>query len=218
VKFVDVLFLRRNSEVGEPVKDTQVHYNGHSQTGESGALGGAVLAWAREQRMGFSKFVSYGNRSNVDETELLEYFLEDPQTRVIAAYIEGLRDGRRFIWVAQRVSMVKPVLAIKSGYSVEGSGATLLHTGAMAGSDKIYDGAFRQAGIIRAEDVDGLLAEGVKMLESGGVPNFPTVRRTAKALWALVWRGRHLAQRQPTAPLNSRQDKGRHTIHENFTF
>jgi acetyl coenzyme A synthetase (ADP forming)-like protein len=124
---------------------------------QSGALGGAVLAWAREQGMGFSKFISYGNRSDVNEAELLEYLLEDQQTKVIAVYIEGLRDGRRFLSTAQRVGMVKPVLAIKSGSSKEGSRATLSHTGALAGSDKIYDGAFHQAGIIRADDVDDLL-------------------------------------------------------------
>ena len=136
---------------------------------QSGALGGAVLAWAREQRIGFSKFISYGNRSDVDETELLEYLLEDQETRVIAAYIEGLRDGRRFIHTARRVNLVKPVIVIKSGHSVEGSRATLSHTGAMAGSDKIYDGAFRQAGIIRAEDMDDLL-DMAKALSSQPLP------------------------------------------------
>jgi len=230
---------------------------------QSGALGGAVLAWAREQRMGFSKFVSYGNRSDVDEAELLEYLSEDRQTRVIAVYIEGLRDGRRFIQVAKRVSMAKPILAIKSGYSSEGSRATLSHTGAMAGSDKIYDGAFRQAGIIRAEDVDDLLdmakalscqppsrgdrigvvtnsggpgvmmvdalarlglkapessaesrdklafLEGAIMFESGGVPNFRTLRRTAKPVWALVQRHRYLAPRLSAAASDSWQDRPR---------
>jgi acetyl coenzyme A synthetase (ADP forming)-like protein len=124
---------------------------------QSGALGGAVLASAREQRIGLSKFVSYGNRSDVDEAELLEYLSADNQTKVIAAYIEGLREGRRFIQTARRVSEVKPVLAIKGGSSAEGSRATLSHTGALAGSDQIYDGAFRQAGIIRAQDLDDLL-------------------------------------------------------------
>jgi acetyl coenzyme A synthetase (ADP forming)-like protein len=124
---------------------------------QSGAFGGLVLASAREQRIGFSKFVSYGNRSDVDEAELLEYLLGDSQTRVIAMYIEGLRDGRRFIQAAKQVSLVKPILAIKSGSSAEGARAALSHTGALAGSDRIYDGAFRQAGIIRAQDVDDLL-------------------------------------------------------------
>jgi len=123
---------------------------------QSGALGGAALAWARQEHIGFSKFISYGNRCDVDEADLLEYLMEDQQTKVIAAYIEGLRDGRRFVKTAKRVSVVKPILAIKSGCSSEGTRATLSHTGAMAGSDKVYDGAFRQAGIIRAEDIEDL--------------------------------------------------------------
>ncbi len=123
---------------------------------QSGALGGAALAWARQEHIGFSKFVSYGNRCDVDEADLLNYLSEDQQTRVIAMYIEGLRDGRRFMETAKLANVRKPILAIKSGCSGEGMRATLSHTGAMAGSDKVYDGAFNQAGIIRAEDIEDL--------------------------------------------------------------
>jgi acetyl coenzyme A synthetase (ADP forming)-like protein len=123
---------------------------------QSGALGGAALAWARQEHIGFSKFVSYGNRCDVDEADLLDYLMKDQQTKVIAMYIEGLRDGKRFLETAKQASLRKPILTIKSGCSGEGKRATLSHTGAMAGSDKVYDGAFHQAGIIRAEDIEDL--------------------------------------------------------------
>ncbi len=137
---------------------------------QSGAFGGAALAWARQERIGFSKFISYGNRCDVDEADLLDYLLQDRQTKVIVAYIEGLRDGRRFVETAKRVSARKPILAVKSGYSSEGMRATLSHTGAMAGSDSICDAAFRQVGIIRAEDIDDLF-DMAKALSTQPLPN-----------------------------------------------
>ena len=123
---------------------------------QSGALGGAALAWARQERIGISKFISYGNRCDIDEADILEYLVEDDQTKVIAAYIEGLRNGRRFLDSAKDASKKKPVVAIKSGTSSEGSRAALSHTGSLSGSDRVYDGAFLQAGIIRAEEIDDL--------------------------------------------------------------
>jgi acetyl coenzyme A synthetase (ADP forming)-like protein len=123
---------------------------------QSGALGGAALAWARQERIGISKFISYGNRCDIDEADILEYLVEDDQTKVIAAYIEGLRNGRRFLDSAKDASKKKPVVAIKSGTSCEGSRAALSHTGSLSGSDRVYDGAFLQTGIIRAEEIDDL--------------------------------------------------------------
>lgn len=136
--------------------ESKISAGGIALITQSGALGGAALAWARQERIGFSKFISYGNRCDVDEADLLEYLGEDEQTKVIGMYIEGLRDGRRFINTARKVSLKKPLLAIKGGRSTQGMKATLSHTGAMAGSDRVYDGAFRQTGIIRAEDIEDL--------------------------------------------------------------
>ncbi len=121
---------------------------------QSGALGGAVLMMAEELGFGFSKFVSYGNRCDVDEVDLIEYLEDDPQTKVIALYIEGLEEGRRFLAQAKKAALKKPIVAIKAGKSKAGMRATSSHTGSLAGEDKIYDAAFKQAGILRVEGVE----------------------------------------------------------------
>ena len=121
---------------------------------QSGALGGAVLMMAEELGFGFSKFVSYGNRCDVDEVDLIEYLEDDPQTKVITLYIEGLEEGRRFLTQAKKTVLKKPIVAIKAGKSKAGMRATSSHTGSLAGEDKIYDAAFRQAGILRVEGVE----------------------------------------------------------------
>ena len=121
---------------------------------QSGALGGAVLMMAEELGFGFSKFVSYGNRCDVDEVDLIKYLEDDPQTKVIALYIEGLEEGRRFLAQAKKTVLKKPIIAIKAGKSKAGMRATSSHTGSLAGEDKIYDAAFKQAGILRVEGVE----------------------------------------------------------------
>ncbi len=121
---------------------------------QSGALGGAVLMMAEELNFGFSKFVSFGNRCDVGEIDLIEYFENDPQTKVIALYIEGLLEGREFLLQAGKTSSKKPIVAIKAGKSGAGMRATSSHTGSLAGEDKIYDAAFHQAGILRVEGVE----------------------------------------------------------------
>jgi acyl-CoA synthetase (NDP forming) len=121
---------------------------------QSGALGGAVLMMAEELGFGFSKFVSYGNRCDVDEVDLIEYLEDDPQTKVIALYVEGLEEGRRFLTQAKKTVLKKPIVAIKAGKSKAGMRATSSHTGSLAGEDKIYDAAFKQAGILRVKGVE----------------------------------------------------------------
>lgn len=121
---------------------------------QSGALGGAVLMMAEELSFGFSKFVSYGNRCDVDEVDLIKYLEDDPQTKVITLYIEGLEEGRRFLTQAKKTVLKKPIIAIKAGKSKAGMRATSSHTGSLAGEDKIYDAAFKQAGILRVEGVE----------------------------------------------------------------
>ena len=123
---------------------------------QSGALGTAVLDMAMAGRIGFSKFASLGNKADVSEIDLLEAWGNDPDSRVILIYVEGLPDGQRFIEVARKVTRHKPVVAIKSGVTVSGSRAVSSHTGSLAGSEAAYKAAFRQAGVIRATSMEAL--------------------------------------------------------------
>ena len=123
---------------------------------QSGALGTAILDWAMAGRLGLSKFVSLGNKADVSETDLLQYWAEDPDSKVILCYIEGLPDGAEFIRVARQVSQLKPVVAIKSGITQSGARAVTSHTGSLAGSEQAYEAAFRQAGVLRAESLQDL--------------------------------------------------------------
>ncbi|MBN1178646.1 MAG: acetate--CoA ligase family protein, partial [Anaerolineae bacterium] len=121
---------------------------------QSGALGGAVLAWAEQQGVGFSKFVSYGNAADLNEIDFLDYLLEDDETKVVALYIEAVSDGQGFVEAARALTAHKPLVVIKSGRTRSGQRATLSHTGSMAGSDDVYDAAIRAAGAIRAHTIE----------------------------------------------------------------
>nr|QNO49822.1 acetate--CoA ligase [ADP-forming] [Methanosarcinales archaeon ANME-2c ERB4]QNO49961.1 acetate--CoA ligase [ADP-forming] [Methanosarcinales archaeon ANME-2c ERB4] len=121
---------------------------------QSGTFGLALVDWAVSQQMGLHLVVGVGNKADVDDSDLLEYFNADRHTKTIMMYIEGIENGRRFIDVASRIR--KPVIALKTGRSQAGRRATLSHTGSLAGTDRIYDGAFKQAGIIRAKTIEEL--------------------------------------------------------------
>ncbi len=126
---------------------------------QSGALCTAVLDYAREKDIGFSKFVSFGNKAGVTEIELFDYLHQDPQTDVILLYLEELRDGRALIEAAQRVTHgegAKPILAIKSGRTPQGADAASSHTGSLAGEDAVCDAVFEEAGIIRVNSIEEL--------------------------------------------------------------
>jgi acetate---CoA ligase (ADP-forming) len=123
---------------------------------QSGALGTAVLDIAMAGRIGFSKFVSLGNKADVSEIDLLEALADDPESGVILIYVEGVPDGQRFIEVARQVTRKKPVVAIKSGVTASGSRAVSSHTGSLAGSEAAYKAAFRQAGVVRATSMEAL--------------------------------------------------------------
>jgi acetyltransferase len=126
---------------------------------QSGALCTAVLDFAADRDIGFSKFISIGNKADVDELDLLKFFHEDPDTSVIMLYIEELRKGAEFVTAVKEItsgSRPTPVLAIKSGRTRAGAMAAASHTGALAGRDAVYDAIFKQAGIIRADSVDEL--------------------------------------------------------------
>lgn len=121
---------------------------------QSGALCTAILDWALAKGIGFSRFVSLGNKADIDEIDLLEAWERDPHTKVILLYTEGLTDGQRFIEVARRVTKNTPVVAVKSGTTSAGSRAVSSHTGSLAGSEQAYKAAFNQAGVVRAESIE----------------------------------------------------------------
>lgn len=123
---------------------------------QSGAVGGAIMAWAEEQGLGISKFVSYGNGSDLNEIEFLNYLKDDPETKVIAMYLENIKHGREFMKILKEVTQVKPVVVIKSGRTSTGQRATLSHTGSMAGSDAVYDAALKECGALRVETIEDL--------------------------------------------------------------
>jgi len=123
---------------------------------QSGALCTAILDFALAENIGFSRFVSLGNKADVDEVALLRAWAEDEHTRVIIAYIEGLNDGQEFIRAAREAGRRKPIVAVKSGRTASGSKAVSSHTGSLAGSDAAYDAAFVQAGALRVESVQEL--------------------------------------------------------------
>jgi acyl-CoA synthetase (NDP forming) len=123
---------------------------------QSGAFGAAALDYMAGHGMGISGFVSYGNRCDVTEDELLKYFEDDPRTRVILMYIEGLAKARDFLFRGEQTSKKKPIVALKSGKTEAGTRAAVSHTAALAGMEQIYEGAFRQAGIIRVRNVEEL--------------------------------------------------------------
>lgn len=123
---------------------------------QSGTFGCSMIEWLAESGIGVSKLVSYGNRCDVDEADLIEYLADDPATAVISLYIEGLGDGRKFFEAARRVTPRKPILVLKSGRTERGATAAKSHTGWLAGSYDVYSAAFRQAGIVSASNFEEL--------------------------------------------------------------
>ena len=121
---------------------------------QSGAFGVAALDLLAGRQIGVSKFVSFGNKSDVTESEVMHYLLYDNETKVILLYVEDIKHGRKFLKIAKKVTAKKPIVALKAGKSAAGARAAASHTGAIAGSDKIYDAAFEQTGVIRARDME----------------------------------------------------------------
>ncbi len=125
---------------------------------QSGALGAGIVYKTVKEGIGFSKFVSVGNMADLDFAELMEYLADTEEDKAIALYIEGIKDGRKFIEVAKRVTKKKPVIALKAGRSESGARAASSHTGSLAGSWKIYEAAFKQSGVLIAETIDDMLS------------------------------------------------------------
>jgi acetyltransferase len=123
---------------------------------QSGALITAIQDWAASNRLGFSMVASIGNKATLDETDFLEYLKDEPNTRVIAAYLEDIPRGQQFMKVAEKVSKEKPIVILKSGRTQAGAKAASSHTGSLAGSDMAYKCAFERTGIIRVDSIEHL--------------------------------------------------------------
>jgi acetyltransferase len=123
---------------------------------QSGAIAAGLVEWARQRSVGFSAVVSLGNQIDVDFGDLLDYFATDPATRSIVLYVESIQNAGKFMSAARAAARLKPVLVIKSGRHAQGAVAAQTHTGALAGSDAVYDAAFRRAGLVRVFDLDEL--------------------------------------------------------------
>jgi len=123
---------------------------------QSGALCTSILDMALADEVGFSRFISLGNKADLDEVDFIEQWADDPYTRVIIAYLEGIAEGTEFMRVARQVSRHKPIIAIKAGTTSAGSRAVSSHTGTLAGLERAYEAAFRQSGVIRARSVQEL--------------------------------------------------------------
>ena len=123
---------------------------------QSGAVGGMIMHRSQTEGLGIGKFVSYGNGSDLSEIELLLSLKDDPESKVIAMYLENVRRGREFMAALAETTRIKPVIIIKSGRTGSGQRAALSHTGSLAGADAVYDAAFAAAGAIRAESIDDL--------------------------------------------------------------
>jgi acetyl coenzyme A synthetase (ADP forming)-like protein len=133
---------------------------------QSGGIGMAIIGFSRSAKMGVSAIVGLGNKSDIDEDDLLTFFEQDDNTQIIAQHCEDLKDGRAFAEVAKRVSKKKPIVVLKAGRTSAGAKAASSHTGALAGDDKIYEDVFNQSGVIRARSLRDMLefARGIPVL------------------------------------------------------
>ncbi|NWG11018.1 CoA-binding protein [Candidatus Bathyarchaeota archaeon] len=154
---IDMLFLPETKVLttGEEVVATPRPMFGNiAIVTQSGAFGVSALDYLAGRQIGVSKFVSFGNKCDVDEAEMLNYLLYDAETKVMLLYVEDIKSGQHFLKVAREVSKKKPIVALKSGKTTAGARAAASHTGAIAGSDRIYDAVFTQTGILRAKDME----------------------------------------------------------------
>ena len=125
---------------------------------QSGAVGSLILDIISHEGFGLSKFISYGNAADVDETDILNYLAHDKDTKIIIFYLEGAKRGKEFIEVAKKATRIKPVIIIKGGRTEQGASAAHSHTASLAGSAEAYEAVFRQFGFVIANDLDELVA------------------------------------------------------------
>ena len=147
---VDTLFL-------PTYKLSRPQVGGVSFVCQSGAVGSTVLDLISGEGFGLSKFISYGNAANVDEVDILNYLMEDPETKVIIMYVEGIKRGKEFIEIARKITKKKPVIVLKAGRTAAGMAAARSHTAALAGNYEAHEAVFRQFGFTIAEDLSDLL-------------------------------------------------------------
>jgi acetyltransferase len=135
---------------------------------QSGAIAAGMVDWAAQRAVGFSGIVSIGDQLDVDIADLLDYYALDGKTKAILLYVEAIKDARKFMSAARAAARVKPVVVVKSGRMAQGAKAAATHTGALAGSDAVYDAAFHRAGILRVSDLRELFdcAETLGRVES----------------------------------------------------
>jgi acetyl coenzyme A synthetase (ADP forming)-like protein len=125
---------------------------------QSGAVGSTILDWLSVEGVGISKFVSYGNAIDVNETQLLSFLGQDETTKVIAVYLEGIKsDGKEFMKIAKQVAKKKPIVVLKAGKTAKGGQAVASHTGSLAGSERIFAAVFKQTGIVEAQNWEELV-------------------------------------------------------------
>lgn len=141
---------------------------------QSGALGLAILDYAKRLDIGISSFVSIGNKADVSGNDLIQYWAEDARTSVILLYLESFGNPKKFSEIARRVSRTKPIVAVKAGRSVAGSRAAASHTGALASNDVVVDALFKQAGVIRTERLEEMFDAAV-LLSHQPIPRGPRV-------------------------------------------
>jgi acetyltransferase len=154
---------------------------------QSGALGTALLDWANEEGVWFSKFVSLGNEAALSELEFLEYLADDTETKAVLLYLEQVKDGKRFMELAERVTEKKPLVVLRAGRSARGSAAVASHTGSLAPSDKIFEAALKQVGAIPVDSLNILFSlsklfelglteplQNIVILTNGGGPSVNT--------------------------------------------
>lgn len=124
---------------------------------QSGNLGVQLMTWGYRKGVGFSRFIGSGNAANTDISDWLEFLGNDPETDTIILYIEGIKDGRKLLEIARRITPHKPVIALKAGKGRQGERAVLSHSGSMAGPYELFRGAMEQVGIIEAETTEELV-------------------------------------------------------------
>lgn len=159
---VDTLFL-------PTYKLSRPQVGGVSFVCQSGAVGSTVLDLISGEGFGLSKFISYGNAAHVDEVDILNYLMEDKETKVVIMYIEGIKRGKEFIEVAKKITKIKPIIVLKAGRTTEGQAAALSHTAALAGNFEAHEAVFRQYGFTIAEDLNDLIHY-AKILSSESFP------------------------------------------------
>ena len=137
---------------------------------QSGAVGSTILDWLSDEKIGVSKFVSYGNGVDVNESDLLDYLAKDQSTSVICVYLEGIKaDGKKFIQSLKSCSKQKPVIILKAGKSSKGTEAVASHTGSLAGSPRIYSAVFKESGVLEAGNWEELF-DMAKMFSTQPLP------------------------------------------------